>query len=125
MTADPETRVLVVDDDPDVREALCALLEQTGYTVYSAENGRIAAALLSEQPPPSLVLTDLTMPVMDGWQLVDRIRRCARLATVPVVVISAVPPSQAPRGIRELLQKPVSAHQVLEAVEHHAAGEHA
>src|SRR5579862_5399193 len=91
VTAHTGTTVLVVEDDPDIREALCMLLEDEGYTVYSAENGRMAACLLSSQPPPSLVITDLMMPIMDGWELVDRLRQNDRLSSVPVVVISAVP----------------------------------
>jgi CheY-like chemotaxis protein len=125
VTAHTGATVLVVEDDPDIREALCALLEDEGYNVYSAENGRTAACLLGDRPPPSLVITDLMMPIMDGWQLVERLRQSDRLASVPVVVISAVPPSQAPRGIRVLLRKPVNAGEVLEVVEHYAGDQHA
>jgi CheY-like chemotaxis protein len=107
---------LVVEDDPGVRELLCLLLEDDGYTVYAAENGKVAACMLSRQPPPSLVLTDLRMPVMNGWELIDRLRHTDELAEVPVVVISAEPDGLAPSGVR-LLRKPFSALAVLEAVE--------
>jgi CheY-like chemotaxis protein len=125
VTTHTGATVLVVEDDPDIREALCALLEDEGYNVYSAENGQTAACLLSNRPPPSVVITDLMMPNMDGWELIERLRKSDRLAGVPVVVISAVPPSQAPRGIRMLLRKPVNAGEVLQAVEHYAADQHA
>ena len=83
-------------------------------------SGAQAKLFVKDMEKPALVITDLMMPIMDGWELVDRIRGSDRLAGVPVVVISAVPPSQAPPGIRELLRKPVNAGAVLKAVEHHA-----
>lgn len=113
--------VLVVEDDRDIREALCLLLEEEGYTVYSAENGEVAAGLLSERPPPSLVLTDLMMPVMSGWELLERLKSSDELARIPVVVISAALPAEAPSGVREMLRKPVSARAVLQAVDQHAS----
>lgn len=121
MTTHTGQTVLVVEDDEAIREALCLLLEDEGYTVYSAENGQVAAGLLSERPPPSLVLTDLMMPEMSGWELIERLKRSDHTAKIPVVVISASPPEQMPSGVREMLRKPVSARDVLEAVEHHAS----
>lgn len=114
-------RVLIVEDDRDIREALCMLLEEEGYSVYSAENGAVATLLLAGQPPPSLVLTDLMMPVMNGWELIEMLRHDDALSGVPVVVISATADGRLPDGVRELLQKPASASAILEAVEHHAA----
>jgi len=111
----------VVEDDPRVREALCLLLETEGYTVYAAENWQVAAALLSQQAPPSIVLTDLMMPEMNGWELLERIKHSDQLAQIPVVVISATLPATAPSGVCEMLRKPVSAQRVLEAVGHHVS----
>jgi DNA-binding response OmpR family regulator len=78
-------RILVVDDDPDIRLLLRELLERTGYDVDEAEDGR--AALRSFfQNPPSLVILDVTMPDMDGFQVLERLRD---LSDVPVLMLTA------------------------------------
>jgi CheY-like chemotaxis protein len=82
-------RILVVEDETDVREALAIFFETEGYDVLQAANGKEALALLGASPTVCLILLDLFMPVMDGWafrraQLAD-----ARLAAIPVIVISA------------------------------------
>src|SRR4051794_28574938 len=81
--------ILVVDDDPDLRDTLGQILEDEGYSVAAASNGREALAYLRERPAPSLILLDLMMPVMDGWQFRSEQRLDSVLAKIPVLVISA------------------------------------
>jgi CheY-like chemotaxis protein len=81
--------VLVVDDDPGVRDALGDLLEDDGYDIVVAENGRVALDLLEAGLRPCAVLLDLMMPVMDGWDFRAAQRQDPELKHVPVVVISA------------------------------------
>lgn len=84
-------RVLVVDDDYAIREMLTVLLEEeTGHEVLAAANGREAWDLLSA-PDSSIdvVVCDINMPVMNGYQLVRRIRADARLGATPVIMASA------------------------------------
>ena len=81
--------VLVVDDDADIRSALRNVLELQGYHVAVAANGREAWEWLQSTPLPALVLLDLMMPVMDGAELLGRVRADTRLWSLPVVVISA------------------------------------
>jgi two-component system, chemotaxis family, chemotaxis protein CheY len=78
-------RVLVVDDDPDILDALAEILEVEGYDVQRARNGREALQRL-EQGLPDLVLLDLMMPVMDGWEFA---RSLAPGARPPIIVLSA------------------------------------
>ena len=78
-------RVLVVDDDPDILDALSEILEVEGYEVQRARNGREALQRL-EQAPPDLVLLDLMMPVMDGWEFARSLDPDAR---PPIIVLSA------------------------------------
>ena len=78
-------RVLVVDDDPDILDALSEILEVEGYDVQRARNGREALQRL-EQGLPDLVLLDLMMPVMDGWEFA---RSLAPGARPPIIVLSA------------------------------------
>jgi len=80
-----QPRILVVDDDPDIRLLLRALLERAGYSVDEAEDGRVALKQLFAQPP-ALVILDVTMPTLDGYQTLDRIRD---LSDVPVLMLTA------------------------------------
>ncbi len=82
-------QVLIVEDDPDVREALAIFLESEGYDVLQAVDGQHALEILRSVPAVCLILLDLFMPVMDAWafraaQLAD-----PRLASIPVIVLSA------------------------------------
>jgi DNA-binding response OmpR family regulator len=79
------SRVLVVDDDPDILDALSEILEVEGYQVDRARNGREALQQL-EQRLPDLVLLDLMMPVMDGWEFARSLGPDAR---PPIIVLSA------------------------------------
>jgi CheY-like chemotaxis protein len=84
-------RVLIADDDPDVRESLRLLLELQGYSVEEARNGREALHRLTSDGPPCVIVLDLMMPIMDGWQFRRAQLEDPVLASVPVLVISAVP----------------------------------
>src|SRR5436305_4210095 len=79
--------LLVVDDDADFRAGLRMALEMKGYQVEEAENGEVALATLTEKPP-LLVLLDLQMPVMNGREMLQRMRATPELKEVPVVIIS-------------------------------------
>ena len=80
--------VLVVDDDPDIRDVVCAILEENGYATAEAEGGRAALASLRKGPRPDLILLDLMMPEMNGWDLCEELARDPKLAAIPVVVMS-------------------------------------
>src|SRR5690349_23695253 len=84
-----ETSVLVVEDDFDLRDALVPILEYEGHRVVSAANGKEALERLRTMPPPSLILLDLMMPVMDGEQFRAQQLRDPALASIPVVIVSA------------------------------------
>jgi len=84
----PGARVLVVEDDPASREMLARLLQKEGLSVAEAENGSAALEQLARQIP-SLILLDLMMPVMDGFEFLSVISREPQLATIPVVVVTA------------------------------------
>lgn len=112
-TQSPSEPILVVEDDDDTRDALCALLVGQSYSVLDAENGRVALEVLS-RTKPSLVIMDLSMPVMTGWQLLDFIHEKNLLTGVPIIVLSA--DNQPPSADVYFLQKPIGAEHLLEAV---------
>lgn len=85
-------RILIVEDEPDIRATLGEILELEGFSVSTAENGEEALALLRKLRKPCLILLDLMMPVMNGWQFLDVLQSEHRhiLATIPIVIVSAI-----------------------------------
>jgi CheY-like chemotaxis protein len=82
----PDLRVLVVDDEPDIRATVLAMLETEGYDVDEAANGADALHAI-EARPPDLILLDMRMPVLDGWAFASELRR--RGHGTPIVVMTA------------------------------------
>ena len=81
--------ILVVEDDLPTREALCRSLESMGYTAHNAVNGRTGLDWLAKHPAPSLILLDLMMPEMDGFEFLRELRKQPAFANVPVIVVTA------------------------------------
>jgi CheY-like chemotaxis protein len=115
--------VLLADDDGDVRDVLQLILEDAGFVVLTAANGREALDHLSGGARPCVVLLDLMMPVMNGWEVLKHLRAHVELSKLPVVVLSAVSNlGQGVPGARSVLYKPVSTIRLLQAVEEHCGG---
>ena len=112
--------VLVVEDEADLREMMRDALELNGYAVITAEEGHDALTQLSRIDHPCLILIDLLMPGMNGWDLCQEIRRRPELAQVPVVVYSSVS-TRAPGGATRVLQKPLSFGELLSTVREYCA----
>ncbi|XXT22232.1 response regulator [Sorangium sp. So ce429] len=121
MPATPLKRILVVDDDPDIRETLAELLQEEGYAVSSAAHGGEALSALRADPRPGLILLDLMMPIMDGWQFRAEQKKDPELASIPVVIISATGRDEfvSSLGAAQFLKKPINLEQLLAAVEQH------
>jgi len=108
--------VLVVDDDPDVREAIADALDAAGYRVRQAVHGKDALAQLQTMSAePCLVLLDMMMPEMNGNEFLAALEESWQLGSLPVVVLSAeaINPGEA----RRLFRKPVSLETLLRVVE--------
>lgn len=116
--AHPMATILLVEDNDDVREMMAVALELGGHTVLPASNGRAALELLRRSPRPSLILLDLMMPVMNGWELRNALKADPRLADIPVIVVSAVTADAAKRfpGTR-IVSKPVDIAHLLNVVD--------
>lgn len=112
--------VLVVEDDPAVRQTITDVLEEEEYNVTTAANGDEALLTLQQAPLPDVILLDLMMPTMNGWELHKHLQEDARLASIPVVVLSAVAGFQQRRGkldVAAIIPKPVNVTALLDAVE--------
>lgn len=112
--------VLLVEDDPDLRETLRAILEDSGVAVACAANGREALAYLREEEPPRLVLLDLMMPVMNGWEFRAEQMKDAKLSGIPVAVLSADSRTASKAeslGVDRYLKKPIQLEELLSLVQ--------
>ncbi len=119
----PARRILIVEDDRDLREALSQILRDEGYEVAGAAHGREALELLrGDFRRPALILLDLTMPVMNGWQFRSHQRRDPELSGIPVVVLSAgdhLAEQMESLEIEEYVSKPIDLVQLLAMIERH------
>lgn len=114
--------LLLVEDDDDLRENLAFLLSRRGHSVETASNGREALARIDPDDPPCLIIADLMMPVMDGWELREQLATDPKLATIPVVLLSGV--ADLADKARDLdaiahLKKPVNLPQLYDLVQQH------
>jgi CheY-like chemotaxis protein len=106
--------VLVVDDEPGIRESLRDVLEDEGYAVELAANGREALELLPQLPRPFGIILDLIMPIMNGVEVYQAIRGDPALADVPIVV-STSDPSRAPTDAL-VMRKPIDLNRLLSTI---------
>ena len=110
--------VLIVDDDPDIRDSLREVLEDEGYEVATVANGREALDhLKASNPRPCVILLDLMMPVMDGWQFRKEQKQDPEIAGIPLVVITATGTRPVLIDAAELVMKPLDLERLLQAVE--------
>ena len=108
--------VLVVEDDESIRDALKAAIEMEGYEVGTAEDGRRGLEALARLPRPCLILLDLMMPVMNGWEFAEALGEDDRLATIPIVVVTAYTRQAKGINAKRVLKKPVDLDALLGAV---------
>jgi CheY-like chemotaxis protein len=119
MATPGQQPILVVDDDEAFRTALVGELVRQGFNVLEASNGYGALAAMRSGECPSLVVLDLWMPEMDGWQLRHRMQK-EGFSDVPIVVMTAAQ-SQRPSAldVAEVLEKPFPMSRLIEAIRRH------
>ena len=107
-------KVLIVEDNRHERKVLPEFLEQKGYSVQGAQNGSEALDDLRSGASVALILLDLTMPVMDGWEFLKRQKNDPAIADIPVVVLTAS--LHIPDGPKVILQKPIKPDSLVAVV---------
>lgn len=121
-------KILIVDDDPDILDALTMILESKGYRVTTAQNGIEALASLKADKPDMMIL-DLLMPKMDGFTVCQEIQdpRWARYGNIPILILTSVREEASRRryeletglelGVDDYIEKPIAPDVLLERVE--------
>lgn len=109
--------IFIVEDDPDTREMLGRFLELEGYHVEMAANGQQALERLSEGLQACVIVLDLMMPVMDGWEFRREQVRHAAMASIPVIVVSAAGRDRLERiEANAYLSKPIDLEELLRQI---------
>ena len=115
-----ERTILIVDDDPITREGLRSILEKEGYPVAVADDGSAALSYLNGHPSPSLILLDMMMPTVDGWQFLATLQQNPTWTEIPVIISTAMGVASSEwaesLGAVGLLKKPFDATELLEPV---------
>jgi DNA-binding response OmpR family regulator len=114
---DPNAPVLIVEDDADLRDMMAQFLVLEGFNPKTVSNGREALDYLRQGPRPAVILLDLMMPVMDGWEFRRQQQRDPKAAKVPVIVLSALDPTRVgDLGEAAFMKKPLDFDRLLELV---------
>lgn len=122
LVGPPHAHVLVVDDDPHVRPVLVRLLQKHGFRTSSASDGLSALAMVSRQPP-DLILLDIKMPDIDGYEVLRRLKSVSQTRSIPVVILTANDLSDTTRtrvlalGAVQYLEKPIASDHLIVAIE--------
>jgi CheY-like chemotaxis protein len=117
------TSVMIVEDDDEIRELLAEMLADRGFLVSTARHGKDALELLRTKPHPNVLLLDLMMPVMDGWQMRAEMLADPQLAAIPVIIVSGAADVQEGSEMLKaarVLTKPVKWPVLLDSVRNHA-----
>jgi CheY-like chemotaxis protein len=114
-TPSASSSILVVDDDPDIRDALHDILADAGYDVSLANHGKMALDVLGKIDRPCLILLDMMMPEMDGAQFLHVLRQDPTAQSIPVVLCTASGRNTLP-GAQGLLKKPFELDELLATV---------
>lgn len=118
--------ILLVDDDSELRDELAAALSEAGYDVVSAANGREALDRLKARPLPRVIVLDLLMPVMNGWEFCDATRGDPTMGKIPIVVTSGAvsrdPSSPYYIDVDDFITKPFDLDELLVKIRRLSAG---
>jgi len=114
-----QKNILIIEDNKEIQDAIKMALEIDGFKVFTANNGKEGIDILGKIPTPSLILLDLLMPVMNGWEFMEELNKDIMHSTIPVVIVSALADKQTIPNASEYIQKPIDLDKLLKIAEKH------
>ena len=108
--------ILIGEDEPDIRSVMQESLEAVGLSILTAANGQEALGKLGNNPGVSLILLDLMMPVMNGWQFLSAIDKNPVLKKIPIIVVTVFSDQAKDLNVRGVLKKPFDLDDLLKQV---------
>lgn len=109
-------KILVIEDDANIREVLKLALDFEGYDVVTAQNGKEGIEALAKNPGTGLILLDLMMPVMNGWEFVEHLKSRNQFEKVPIIVVSAYSERAKSIDCTDFVLKPLELDNLLHSV---------
>ena len=119
LAVNSSRNILLIEDETDIRTILKEALEWEGYRVYTASNGKEGMEILPEMPAPGLILLDLMMPVMNGWEFAEALETDRAHADIPIVTLSAFSDPKKHIRANDVIKKPVDLDVLLDLVRKH------
>ncbi len=117
MQKDEQKSILLIEDDISLRELVQQLLELEGYKVVTAENGRVGLNLLEKNLAPNLILMDLMMPDLNGWQFIEIKKTIENIREIPVIAFSAYDEHQIKKiEVQAFVKKPIKIDFLLKTI---------
>jgi CheY-like chemotaxis protein len=113
--------VLIIEDEEGIRETLQLALEFEGYDVHTAANGREGLDTLDRIRQPCVILLDLMMPIMNGWEFAAAIGESELHRVIPIVVVSAFADQARGLPVRSVLKKPIDLNTLLDTIHQYCA----
>lgn len=110
-------RILLADDDDDIRSTVSAVLASEGHEIVEARNGMHALQLLTRDPLPDVIILDILMPVMNGFEFLDRMQHDPRIAHLPVLAVTAHAKVGEIHGVVRVIRKPFDLDRLLAAID--------
>jgi CheY-like chemotaxis protein len=111
--------ILIIEDNKEIQDSIKMALEIDGFKVFTANNGKEGIDILGKIPTPSLILLDLLMPVMNGWEFMEELNKDIMHSTIPVVIVSALADKQTTPNATGYIQKPIDLDKLLKIAEKH------
>ena len=111
--------ILLIEDESDIRTILKDALEWEGYRVFTAANGKEGLEILQRMPTPHLILLDLMMPVMNGWEFADALQTDGAYVDIPILAVSAFSDLETTIPAKGFIKKPVDLDLLLSLVKEH------
>lgn len=111
--------ILIIEDNKELQSSLKTILESEGYKIVTADNGKEGIELLRKIPTPCMILLDLMMPIMNGWEFVDIVSKDIILSNIPITVISAFGDTKGTPKTNDYIPKPIDLDALFRTVRKH------